>query len=81
MILQNLVIYFVYLFYPLLIPLPLTVVHATVAVVAAASMYHVDSSPSLLYIVFVLGSIPSQPQNHRGESCVSFLLMRLIWCV
>ena len=64
MSLQNLVLDFVYLFYTFLIPLPLTVTLVIVAIVASASRYPIGTSPSLLYVIFVIGSIPSQPRNH-----------------
>ena len=79
--LQNSVLDCVYLFYPFLILLPLTVIHAIVFAVAAASMYPVGPSPGSLYGVVMLGYIPSQPHNHREESCVALLLMCLLWCV
>ena len=59
------------LFYLILILLPLTIILATVAVVAGASRYPVCSSPSSLYRVVVLRSIPSQTWNHLEGFCVA----------
>ena len=75
---QNLVLDFVYLFYPFLIPFPLTFLLAIVAVAVAASRYPVGPSPSLLYGVVVLGSIPSHPCKILEGFCVAPSLMRLI---
>ena len=69
---------FVYLFYPFLIQLPLTAIRAIIDVVAAVSMYLVGPSPSLLFLIVVLGSIHYQPLTHREDSCVALSLMRLL---
>ena len=79
--LQNSVLYFVYIFYPFLIPLPLTVILNIVSVVAAASRYPVVTTTSSIFGVVVLVSITSHPRNHLEGFCVALSLMPLIWCV
>ena len=71
---------FVYLFYLLLIPFPLTVILAIVAVVVVvvASRYPIGPSPSSLYGVVVLGSIPSHLWKNLEGFCVALSLMRLL---
>ena len=80
-ILHKLVLDFVYLFYPLLVLLPLTAIHVIVAVAADYSMYPIGPSPSSLFGVVVIGSIFFQPPNHREESCVALSSMHLQWYV
>ena len=74
--LQYLVLDFAYLFYPILIPLPLTVILSIAVVVADISRYLVGPSPILLSLVVALGSIPSLPWNHLEGFCVTLSLKR-----
>ena len=76
--LQKLVLYCVYIFYPFLILLPINVIHVIFSIAAGDSMCPVGTSPSSLFGVVVLGSIPFQPLKHHQESCVALPLMRLI---
>ena len=71
-----LVLDFSYLFYPFLIPLPLTFVLSIVFVVVVVSGYLVSPLPSSLSLVFALGSIPSLPCNHLNVFCVALSLKR-----
>ena len=76
--LQNPVLDFVYLFYPFLIPLPLTVILTIVSAVADASRYPVGTSTSMLSGVVVIRSIPSHPRNNLEDFCVALSLIRLL---
>ena len=71
-----------YLFFPILIHFPLTVILSiVVVVVVVVSRYIVGTLTSFLSLVFVLGSIPSLPRNHMEGFCVVFSLKLRIWCV
>ena len=74
--LQNSVLYCVYLFYPFLILLPLTIIHSIVDVAVSASICPVGPSPSLLFGVVVLWSFPFIAPWTIGKS----LVLWFHWC-
>ena len=65
------VIYFSYLFYPILVLLPLTVILSIVVVDVVATRYLSGPLPSFFPLVDAQGSIPSLPQIHLEGSCVA----------
>ena len=87
------VLYFAYIFYPILIPFPLTAILSisvvvvvvvfvvVVVVIVVVSRYLNGPLPSLLSSVVPRGSIPSLPRNHLEGFCVVLSLKRQLLCV
>ena len=72
--------FFLY-FYPILVPLPPTVILAIVVVDVVDSRYLAGPLPSLLSLVAARGSIPSLPQSHMYGSCAVLSWKRRLLCV